>query len=97
MRGMVVLLLAAKRVAVMAFLRALFVCAVMVACLAGRVHAKDVPNPLLIDEELRRKGDAAVDQEYKATLKRTRKDAVDTAPADPWTNMRGGDDSKSKR
>jgi hypothetical protein len=97
---MVALHLAENRVAVMANLRTLIVGAVMTGCLAGPVYAqqqKEDPNPLRREEIQRRKDDEAIDKQYKSTLQRTRKDTTETRSSDPWQNMRGGDDSKTKR
>jgi hypothetical protein len=94
---MVALHTAKNRVAVMSVLRAFIVGAVMAGCLAVPVYAKERVNPLKTDEDQRRKDDVAIDTEYKATLQRTRKDTTGAPASDPWQNMRGGDDSKSKR
>jgi hypothetical protein len=97
---MVALHLARKPGGVMAVLRALVFGAVMAGCLASSVYAQDKkedPNPLKADEEQRRKDGEAIDKQYKATLQRTRKDATETHASDPWSNMRGGDDAKTKR
>ena len=80
----------------MAVLRALIVGAVLAGCLAGPAYAQK-ENPLKIDEDLRRKDGEAIDREYKSTLQRTRKDAAETRPTDPWQNMRGAEDPKTKR
>jgi hypothetical protein len=83
----------------MRVLRALFLGAAMVASLVGGAYAEDEPeetNDLKKELMERRKDDAAIDKQYKATMQRTRKDTV-VAPSDPWSNMRGADDSKTKR
>jgi hypothetical protein len=85
----------------MRILRALFLGAAIAASLVGSGYAAseeedNEPNDLKKELYQRRKDDAAVDKQYKATLQRTRKDAV-VAPSDPWANMRGADDSKTKR
>ena len=83
----------------MRVLKALFLGAALAASLAGGVYAadeEDEPNGLKKELMERRKDDAAIDRQYKATLQRTRKDAV-VAPSDPWSNMRGAEDSKAKR
>lgn len=86
----------------MAIIRSLVVGAVMAAALAGPVLAQQKEpskNPLLIEEEQKRKDDAAVDRQYKATLERVKKNGApaETRSADPWQNMRNADDSKAKR
>ena len=80
----------------MAVLRALIVSAVLAGCLAGPAYAQK-ENPLKIDEDLKRKDSEAIDREYKSTLQRTHKDATETRPTDPWQNMRGAEDPKTKR
>ena len=83
----------------MRVLRALFLGAAIAASFAGGVYAaeeEEETNGLKKELMDRRKDDAAIDKQYKATLQRTRKDAV-VAPSDPWANMRGADDSKTKR
>jgi len=83
----------------MTIVRWFIVGAVVAGCLANPAYAqkKTNDNPLKIEEDQRRKNDEAIDKQYKATLQRTRKDAVETRAADPWANMRGSDDSKVKR
>lgn len=82
----------------MRVLRALVVGAVITGCLAGPVHAqKQAPNPLKVEEDQRRKDDEAIDRQYKSTLQRTQRGTTETRAADPWSNMRGTDDSKTKR
>jgi hypothetical protein len=79
-------------------LRALIAGALMAGCLAGPVYAqKQKDNPLKIDEDLRRKEGEEIDKQYKSTLQRTRKETTETRSMDPWSNMRGTDDSKTKR
>jgi len=83
----------------MRVLRALFLGTAMAASLASAAYAaeeEEEPNGLKKELMERRKDDAAIDKQYKATLQRTRKDAV-VAPSDPWANIRGADDSKTKR
>jgi len=82
----------------MRVLRALFLGAALAASLAGSAYAEEEEEKNDLKKELmeRRKDDAAIDKQYKATLQRTRKDAV-VAPSDPWATMRGADDSKAKR
>jgi hypothetical protein len=85
-------------VAVVANLRVLIAGTVMAACLAGPAYAQHRPGPNIptAPEDVQKRRDAeAVDRQYKATLQRTKKDAA--APVDPWQNLRGADDSKTKR
>lgn len=79
----------------MTVLRALILGAAVAGYLVHPARA-EVQNPLKADEEMRRKDDDAVDKQYKSTLKRTNKETTATR-TDPWLNMRGADDSKTKR
>jgi hypothetical protein len=82
----------------MRVLKALFLGTAMAASLVGMAYAEEEEEKNGLKQELveRRKDDAAIDKQYKATLQRTRKDIV-VAPSDPWANMRGAEDSKAKR
>jgi hypothetical protein len=82
----------------MAVIRRLVVGAVMVGFLAGPVHAQKEPEktPLEIEADQKAKDAETVDKQYKSTLQKTNRGAVETR-ADPWSNMRGADDSKVKR
>lgn len=83
----------------MRILRALVLGVAMAASLVSVVYAEEEEEEKNgVKKELmeRRKDDAAIDRQYKATLQRTRKDTV-VAPSDPWANMRSTDDSKAKR
>ncbi len=100
---MIALRLAKNRVVIMPVLRALIACALMAGSLVP-VYAQDnekqdqaKKNPLMIEQEMRQRDGVAIDQQYKATLQRTRKDVTETRPTDPWQSMRGTDDSKTKR
>lgn len=85
----------------MAIMRSIIIGAVLAGCVAGPALAqksKGSENALKIEEDQRRKDDAAIDRQYRATLERTRKNTpVQTNVNDPWTNMRSADDSKAKR
>jgi hypothetical protein len=78
--------------------KSLVVFAVMAGWLGDPASAQEKEkNQFQIEREEKEKEAKRVDQEYKAALERSRKNAV-TAPAnDPWSNMRGNDDSKTKR
>jgi len=69
----------------------------MAGCLAGPVYAQKKENPLKVDEDQRRKDDEAIDRQYKSTLQRTHKGAAETRPVDPWQNIRGAEEPKTKR
>jgi hypothetical protein len=86
----------------MAFLKALIAGATMAACLAGPSFAqqsknKGLPPPIPQEYLDRKRDEAAVDKQYKDTLERTKKDAVPTSAKDPWQDLRGNNDSKTKR
>ncbi|HXZ46978.1 MAG TPA: hypothetical protein VEH02_09665 [Pseudolabrys sp.] len=49
-------------------------------------------KPELPEDIQKRKDIEAVDQQYKATIKRTQKE--DNVRIDPWANMRGPNDGK---
>jgi hypothetical protein len=72
----------------------------MAASLVGVAYADEEDDKETNDlkKELiqRRKDDALIDKQYKATLQRTRKDEAATR-SDPWATMRGADDPKTKR
>ena len=48
------------------------------------------------EEKANLKATEAVDQQYRNTLERTRKDATEV-PMDPWANMRGTPPEKPKK
>ena len=74
--------------------------AILLAMLAGPAFAQqpsmDSKSPMVLDQEQKVKEREEVDKQYKSTLQRTRQDTTATR-ADPWSNMRGADDSKTKR
>jgi len=57
---------------------------------------QDKDDPLVIEQKEKKKTAEEVDKRYKATLDRTRSNTP-AAAVDPWSNMRGSDDSKTKR
>jgi len=71
---------------------------VLLAISAGPVLAQKKPpdNPLAVEEQQRKKEAEAVDKQYNAMRKNTDQAATPTR-TDPWQNMRGADDSKTKR
>ena len=86
----------------MAILKALIAGAVIAGCLAGPSFAqqsknKGLPAPIPQEYLDRKRDEATVDKQYKETIERTKKDAVETSAKDPWQNLRGGDDTKTKR
>ena len=74
--------------------------AILLAMLVGPAFAQqpsmDSKDPAILDQEQKKKDSEEVDKRYKSTLDKTRQE---TAPvrADPWSKMRGADDSKTKR
>ena len=81
--------------------RSLFASAVVVTSLAAPAYAQDKPkNIYQIEAEERAKEAKRIDQEYKAALERERRSgagAAQPAAVDPWSNMRGSEDSRTKR
>ena len=82
----------------MAIVRSLIASAILAGGLAGPAFAQQKPekSPYQIEEEEKKKAAEKVDQQYRSTLDRTRKDASEVR-VDPWSNMRGTDNSKTKR
>jgi len=74
--------------------------AILLAMLAGPAFAQqpsmDSKDPAVLDREQKQKDREEIDKRYKSTLEKTRQDTTATR-ADPWSNMRGVDDSKVKR
>ena len=72
---------------------------VLLAIIAGPTLAqqrKGSDNPM-VEEYARKKKDAeAIEKEYNAARKNVDQ-AATPARVDPWQNMRGADDSKTKR
>ncbi len=71
--------------------------AIALVVLTGPVMAQVNDSPMVQEEKQKKKDAASVDLQYKATLRRTNQDVTAPARADPWQNMRGADDSKTKR
>jgi hypothetical protein len=71
---------------------------VMLTAVAGPVFAAEtIPDDPAVLERMQKKKDAeALDKQYRSTIKNTGTTAT-TVRADPWQNMRGPDDSKTKR
>ena len=83
----------------MAINRAFIIGALMALPLAGPAFAqREDRTPMQIEEDEKKKEAQAIDKQYKGTLERIRKNSPATqGPSDPWQNMRGADDSKTKR
>lgn len=82
----------------MAFMRSFIAGAVIAVGLSGAVLAQE-KLPMQQIEDQKKKDAEAIDRQYKSTLDRVKKNAptTETRAADPWQNMRGADDSKTKR
>jgi len=72
---------------------------VLLAFIAGPVFAqgrRGSDNPLAAEDARKKKEAAEVEKQYNAA--RQKVDAAETPTrVDPWQNMRGGDDSNTKR
>ena len=71
---------------------------VSLAIFAGPVLAGALPDddPVVLEEKQKKKDAEETYKRYKSTLKNTDQ-GVAPVRADPWQNMRGADDSKTKR
>jgi hypothetical protein len=71
---------------------------VLLAIIAGPVFAQEKPsdNPLAVEEQQKKKEAEEVDKKYNA-MRKNRDQAATPTRTDPWQNMRGADDSKTKR
>ena len=56
-------------------------------------ESKEADDPIVLDQKQRAKEREEVDQRYKSTLQKTRKDTP-TERVDPWANMRSNDQKK---
>jgi hypothetical protein len=87
----------------MRVIKTIIVGALMAGCLTGPVYAqmspdKDGDSLLQLEEKQKQREAASVDRQYKSTLQRTRSGGTAATPADdPWSNMRGTSDTKTKR
>jgi hypothetical protein len=88
----------------MRVLKTIIAGAVLSGCLAGPVYAqgKGAPKdetPMQLEEKQKQRDAESIDRQYKSTLQKTRSGGnTAAAPADdPWSNMRGGGDTKPKR
>ncbi len=71
---------------------------VVLASLTGVAFAQPSKDddPIIMQEKQKIKDAEAIDKRYKSTLDKTRQETTATR-VDPWSNMRGADDSKTKR
>jgi opacity protein-like surface antigen len=85
----------------MTFMRSFIAGAVIAVCLSSAAMAQQNNEKLPMQqiEDQKKKDAEAIDRQYKSTLDRVKKNAptTETRAADPWQNMRGADDSKTKR
>ena len=70
----------------------------LLSVIAGPVFAqgKKPENALAVEAQEKKKEAEAIEKQYKSTLKNT-DSAAKPARIDPWQNMRGADDPKTKR
>jgi hypothetical protein len=72
------------------------------AALTGPVYAQmgkreRVQTPLQIDEQQKKKDAEKAEKEYQAAMKKTQGQGSAQTVVDPWQNLRGTDDAKTKR
>jgi hypothetical protein len=77
-------------------MKRLIAIAIALAALSGPLHAQGRTPPKSDDpvEQQKRDEAARVEQQYKDTLKRMDGKKTDASVNDPWSNMRGTDNSK---
>ncbi len=78
-------------------MKRLIAATVALAVLTGPVIAQQPKSddPIALEQEQKKKDAADVDRQYKSTLEKTRQETKEIR-TDPWSNMRGSDDSKTK-
>ncbi len=80
-------------------MKRLVIIAVALVAMTGPVYAqaKQVGKTELQNDEIQKKAEQErIDKQYRATLQRTDKQ-TEAVVLDPWRNMRGTDDTKTKR
>ena len=79
-------------------MKRLIAATVALAVLTGPVVAQPAneDDPIIMEQKQKKKDAEALDRQYKTTLEKTRKETTEPK-SDPWSNMRGTDDSKTKR
>jgi hypothetical protein len=74
--------------------------AILLAMLAGQAYAQqpsmEDKDPIILEQERKKKDAIDVDKQYKSTLEKTNQ-GIAPVRNDPWSSMRGADDSKTKR
>ncbi len=71
---------------------------VLLVAVVGPVFAQQSrdDDPIIAEQKQKKKEAEELDKRYKSTLKSTDQTTTPVR-ADPWQNMRGPDDSKTKR
>ncbi len=71
---------------------------VVLVSLTGGVFAQasNDDDPIIMEQKQKKLDAEAIDKRYKSTLDKTRQGTTATR-VDPWSNIRGADDSKTKR
>jgi hypothetical protein len=71
---------------------------VLLAAFAGPVFAQKLrdDDPIIVEKKQKKKEAEELDKQYKSTLKSTDQTTTPVR-SDPWQNMRGPDNSKTKR
>ena len=72
---------------------------VLLAIFAGPVFAqqKKEDTPMQAEEKLKKKEAEKIDKQYDAMMRKNKDLTAAPVRSDPWQNMRGADDSKTKR
>lgn len=74
---------------------------VLLAIFAGPVFAQQKKEkedtPLVAEEKLKKKEAEKIDKQYDAMMRKNKDLTAAPVRSDPWQNMRGADDSKTKR
>ena len=78
-------------------MKKLIAATVVLAFLTGPVFAQASKgdDPIILDQKQKKKDAEEIDKRYKSTLDKTRQETT-AVKSDPWSNMRGADDSKAK-
>jgi hypothetical protein len=72
---------------------------VMLAIFAGPVFAqqKKEDTPMQAEEKRKKAEADKIDKQYDAIMRKNKDQSATSVRSDPWQNMRGADDSKTKR
>jgi hypothetical protein len=81
-------------------MRRLALGAILLAMLAGQAYAQQPSmadkDPIILEQERKKKDAIDIDKQYKSTVEKTNQ-GIPQVRSDPWSTMRGPDDSKTKR